>query len=162
LDGTEPVSTCERPSGEEATVDIGPLELLVLEFPRRRADPGVIQAIADLTARGYVTILDLIWVTHSDEGGLVVVDFDEDLSGTGLESFEVGGQGLLSEEDLDFVQESLPPDRSAAVILYEETWARGVARAIRAAGGEVMIHLQLPSSVVEQAPAAVPATGQDD
>jgi hypothetical protein len=145
-----------RDFARSSAVDIGPVELIVLDFPGQRADPDVIAAISEVTSRGYVTVLDLVWVTHGDDGELVVIDFDEDLAPAGLESFAVGGQGLLSDDDLDLVRECLPAGMSAAVILFENTWARKVTSAVIAAGGEVMLHLQLPHDVVENvmAPAA--------
>lgn len=132
-------------------MDIGPVELIVLEFPGRRADAGVIRALNELVGRGDVTVLDLVWVTHDDAGELTTADFDESLDGSGLELLDVSGQGLisiLSDEDLDLVREELPADRSALVLLYEQTWARTVAAAVRAAGGEVELHLQLPHDLV--------------
>jgi hypothetical protein len=135
-------------------LDIGPVEMIVLEFPGSRADPDVVKAIGDLVSLGHVTLLDLVWVTHDGDGGLVVVDFDEDLIDAGLEMLAVGGQGLLSEDDLEIVRTELPADRSAAVIVYEQTWARNIATAVRRAGGEVELLLQLPHDAIVGASSA--------
>ncbi len=92
-------------------MDIGPVEMLVLEFPGKQADSGVVVALTDLIAQGHITVLDLVWVTHDDDGALVVVDFDEGLQGSGLEDLDVSGQGLLADDDLELVREELPADR---------------------------------------------------
>ena len=56
---------------------------------------------------------------------------------------------MLSVEDLDAVRESLGEDSSAVVVVYEETWARHLAQTVRGVGGEVALHVQLPSEVVK-------------
>lgn len=138
-------------------MDIGPVELVVLTFPGERADPGVVESVKDVVSRGYVTVLDLVYLTRTQDGRLLTTDFDENLDATGLSPLDVHGQALLSEDDIDLVREVLEPGTSAALILYEETWARSVARATRAAGGEVALHVQLPRDTVEAAFAATPA-----
>jgi hypothetical protein len=45
----------------------------------------------------------------------------------------------------------LEPGASAAIIVYEESWARGVASAVRKAGGEVALHVQVPRDAVDAA-----------
>jgi hypothetical protein len=135
-------------------MDLGPVELILLVFPGDRADPGVVSAVAEVVDRGYVTILDLLVLSRDRHGEVSVADFDDDLAGAGLRPLPVSGRPLLSDDDLELAREVLPPDGIAVVIVYEETWARRVARAVRAAGGDVALHVQLPRVTVEAANAA--------
>ncbi len=135
-------------------MDVGPVELVVLSFPGERADPEVVAALAEVVARGDVTLLDLTFISRGVDGQVRVVDVDDDLDAVGLAALPLDPRALVSEEDLEVVGESLPPGTSAAVIVYEESWARRVAAAVRNAGGEVELHVQLPRDVLEAALAA--------
>ena len=52
---------------------------------------------------------------------------------------EIKAQTLVNEDDMEVIRDSLEPGTSAAIIVYEESWARGVASAVRKAGGEVAV-----------------------
>jgi hypothetical protein len=135
-------------------MDIGPVELIVLTFPGERADPAAVKAVEDVVAQGYVTVLDLVFMSRLHDGQIRITDVDQNLDDTGLGALRVTGRALVSEDDMELVRDSLEPGTSAAVIVYEESWARGVAAAVRAAGGEVALHVQLPRDTVEAAIAA--------
>lgn len=62
---------------------------------------------------------------------------------------EVGG--LFSEEDLALTAEDLVPNSSAAMLVWEDTWAAGITGAVRRAGGELVAHERIPAAVVERA-----------
>jgi hypothetical protein len=132
-------------------MDLGPVELVLLTFPGDRADPATVAVLHDMVARGHVTVLDLVLVTRDGGDHIRLIDADEDLSGTGLEPVRPAGGPLLSDADLDLVRAELPPASSAVVLVYEETWARRLTGAVRDAGGEVTLHVQLPTAVVESA-----------
>ena len=139
-------------------MDIGPVELVVLSFPGEQADSGVVEAVMDVVSKGYVTILDMTFVSRLQDGQIRIVDIDDDLDPTGLSPLRVEGRALLNDEDVGVIGESLLPGTSAAVIVYEESWARQVAAAVRDAGGEVELHLQLPRDTVEAAVVAAELT----
>jgi Family of unknown function (DUF6325) len=138
-------------------MDIGPVEMVMLTFPGERADPTVVQAIADVVDKGYVTVLDLVFVTRSSQGDVRVFDVDQDLDSLGLGALHPSPNALISEEDMDLVRDFMQPGTSTMMIVYEESWARNVAKAVVNAGGEVSLHLQLPRDTVEAAYAGATA-----
>ncbi|MFD4179499.1 DUF6325 family protein [Rhodococcus sp. NPDC058514] len=130
------------------SLNIGPVELVVLTFPGAQVDPGTIAALQDVVERGYVTLLDLVYISKDADGNITQVDVDEDLEETGLAILSIEAKALISDEDLDVVRDSLEPGSSAAIIVYEETWARQIASTVRNAGGEVALHVQIPRDAV--------------
>ncbi|WP_280407029.1 DUF6325 family protein, partial [Nocardia carnea] len=124
--------------------EIGPVELVVLSFPGTRIDRSVTAALAEVVDRGYVTVLDLIYLTMDDAGGLRQVEVDESLTDIGLDGLTVDSRGLVSDEDLDIVRADMEPGTSAVVIAYEETWARALAGTGRGGGGGVALHGEIP------------------
>ena len=137
-----------RLTGMTQPSDIGPVELVVLAFPGATADPATVAALQDVVGRGYVTLLDLVYIAKDAAGNLIEIDIDEDLTGTGLADLAVEAQHWISDDDLNVVRESLEPGTSAAIIVYEESWARRIATAVSAAGGEVALHIQVPRDAV--------------
>ncbi|SEK55374.1 DUF6325 family protein [Rhodococcus maanshanensis] len=136
------------------SLNIGPVELVVLTFPGAQVDPGTIAALQDVVERGYVTLLDLVYIAKDADGNITQVDVDEDLDEVGLAILSIEAKALISDEDLDVVRDSLEPGTSAAIIVYEETWARQIASTVRGAGGEVALHVQIPRDAVVAAVAA--------
>ncbi len=105
---------------------VGPVELLVLSFPQENADPGVIAAVQEVVEAGFVTVLDLVFLSRSSTGEIREIDVSEKLDDVGLGHLEIQEQALISEDDLDLARDILEPGHSAAVIVYENSWARTV------------------------------------
>ncbi|WP_345346178.1 DUF6325 family protein [Rhodococcus olei] len=132
----------------DETVSIGPVELVVLTFPGAGVDPATVAALQDVVSSGYVTLLDLVYISKDEAGNVIQIDVDEDLQDVGLEILSIEAKALISDEDLDVVRDSLDPGSSAAIIVYEQSWARQFTSSARAAGGEVALHVQIPHDVV--------------
>ncbi|VFA97393.1 DUF6325 family protein [Nocardia cyriacigeorgica] len=131
--------------------ELGPVELVVLSFPGTRVDASVTAALSDVVDGGYVTVLDLIYLSMDEAGEVRQIEVDESLTETGLDGVTVDPRGLVSDADLDVVRDAMDPGTSAVVIVYEETWARTLAGTVRGAGGEVALHVQIPRDAVDAA-----------
>ncbi|MEV6071226.1 DUF6325 family protein [Nocardia sp. NPDC052001] len=132
----------------------GPVELVVLTFPGTRVDAAVRAALSEVVDRGYVTVLDLIYLSKDLDGSLTEVEIDEPIEELGLAGVSVDVREVISDDDLDLVRDTLRPGTSAIVVVYEQSWARGLADAVTAAGGEVALHVQVPHDTIEAALAA--------
>ena len=66
----------------------------------------------------------------------------------GLENLGAVSTGLFNEEDLMAAGEELDPNSSAALLVWENVWAKPVADAIRDAGGELYDYDRVPHEVV--------------
>jgi len=121
------------------TQDLGPAELITLVFPGERADPGVAGVLAELAAGRDIRLLDLVFVIRTSGDLVRITGAREDLDDIGLGAFQVSTPKLISEHDLGPIRAWLRPGTSAAVVAYEHSWARRLARAVRDAGGMVML-----------------------
>jgi uncharacterized membrane protein len=132
---------------------IGPVELAVIEFPGSRFKGEIVPALADLVNEGIVSILDVVFVTKADDGtvvGLELADLDEE-DAAAFDDLDGDINGLLSDEDLQIAGEALSPGSSAALIVWENTWARRVVGAIKDAGGRLVAHDRLDAETVQAA-----------
>ena len=127
--------------------ELGPIDYLVVEFPAdREPDGSALAIIVDLVDRGIVRVLDLAFVAKDHDGNIAGVELS-DMGLTGdidITMFEGAASGLLGDDDLSEAAAALEPGCSAAVLLYENTWAAPFARALRAAGAQVVANGRIP------------------
>ena len=107
--------------------------------------------VQEVVEAGFVTVLDLVFLSRSSTGEIREIDVSEKLDDVGLGHLEIQEQALISEDDLDLARDILETGHSAAVIVYENSWARTVSGAIAEAGGELTLHVRIPRDVVEAA-----------
>jgi len=139
-------------------VALGPIEMVVLEFPESRFTGDILPEIRSVIERGIVQIVDAL-IIHKDADGAVTVAEIEELDGElGALAGDLAHQlDLVSAEDVDELAVSLAPGATAAVIVFEHTWMTGVRQAVIASGGVLVADLHIPADVVDEVLAAVEA-----
>jgi hypothetical protein len=133
--------------------EIGPVDLAIIAFPGNRFRGEIAPALADLVDAGTIRIVDIAFVGKNAEGDAVafeLTELDPDVQ-EGLERAGIEVQGLLNEDDLMQIAEGLDPDMSAAMIVWENVWARKVTQAMRDAGGVLLAFDRIPHEVVQEA-----------
>ena len=132
---------------------LGPVEYVVVAFPGNKFTGQIAPALADLVESGTIRIMDLAFVGKDADGsvlGFELTDLDDDEA----RAFDgLGGDGvdLISEEDLHAIAEELEPNSSAAMLVWENTWATKFAEALRAADGVLLDHERIPHEVLQAA-----------
>ncbi len=132
--------------------DIGPVEYIMLGFPGNRFKGEIVPALAELVENETIRIIDLAFVKKDADGAITILELDdvsEDEAG-GLDAYGDVGD-LLNDDDLVRAAESLEPNNSAAVLVWENAWASRFARAVRNADGIVLENERIPHDVVEAA-----------
>jgi hypothetical protein len=141
-------------SEKEATMEeIGPVDYAIIGFPGNKFRGEIGPAIADLVDAGTIRIIDIAFVGKDADGSVVAMELtelDADVQ-AGLEKAGVVVGGLFNEEDLVSAAEELEPNSSAALLVWENVWAREVAQAMRDAGGVLLAFDRLPHEVVQAA-----------
>jgi hypothetical protein len=79
-----------------------------------------------------------------------LMELDPDVQ-EGLDKAGVVVGGLFNQDDLMDIAADLEPETSAAVLVWENVWARKVTQAMRDAGGQVVAFERLPHEVVQAA-----------
>jgi len=141
--------------------ELGPVDYIVVEFPGSKFNGEIAPALVDLVDRGVIRVLDLLIIKKEEDGsveGFEVSDLDEDEAG-GLRGFESELAMLLSEDDVTAVAAALEPGSSAAVLVWENSWAAPFASAVRRSGGQLVASGRIP---IQALLAAVEADDEDD
>ena len=126
--------------------ELGPVDWIVVEFPGSRFKGEIAPALADLVDRGLVRVLDLLLIRKDEDGTLGFLelsDLDESEVGV-LRSYETVLAELLREEDVENVASAVEPGSTAALLVWENTWAAPFASAVRRAGGQLAASGRIP------------------
>ena len=132
-------------------MDIGPVEYLILGFPGNMFTGQIVPELAKLIDSGLVRIIDLTFISKDAAGDVEVIQHDvvEELAAfAGLDA-EVGG--ILTDEDVAYAAQALEPNSSAALLIWEDTWATPFAVAVRNANGVILEGARIPREIIEQA-----------
>lgn len=133
--------------------EIGPVDYAIVAFPGNRFRGEIGPAIAELVENGTIRVIDIAFVAKDEDGNAVameLLELDPDVQ-QALDSIGVEVGGLLNDDDLMDAADGLEPNSSAAMIVWENVWARKVAQAMRDAGGQLVAFERLPHDVVQAA-----------
>lgn len=133
--------------------EIGPVEYMAVAFPGNKFTGEIVPALKELVDSGTVRIIDLAFVAKDADGSIAALEIEELEADVGVafKALEAQIGELVNEEDLMAVGEELEPNSSAAVLVWEDTWATRFAKAIRDAGGIVLDLERIPNEIVQSA-----------
>lgn len=130
----------------ESVDELGPVDWLVVEFPGSRFRGEIAPALDDLVEAGTIRVLDLLLIKKGEDGSLdfyELSDLEESELGT-LRGYEAELAMLLSAEDVEAVAAAVEPGSSAALLVWENSWAAPFASAVRRAGGQLVATGRIP------------------
>jgi Family of unknown function (DUF6325) len=132
-------------------IEVGPIDYLVVEWPADRQPTGeAFPLLIDLVDRGLIRVLDLAFVHKEEDGSIVGINIgDLDLDGNPeIAVFEGASSGLLGKDDYSEAGSAIEPGCSAAILLYENTWAAPFATALRRSGAQLVANGRIPINAV--------------
>lgn len=129
--------------------EMGPIDYILVEWPRRQPNGEVAPQLVDLVDRGLIRILDLVFIAKDEDGSVAGLEISE-LAGevAELSVFEGASSGLLSDEDVEEAGGVLEPGTSAALLVFENAWAAPFATAVRESGGQLVASGRIPVQAV--------------
>jgi hypothetical protein len=140
---------------------MGPISYLIVEFPGNKMTGEGLPILVDLVDQGLIRIVDLLFVTRDDDGSLRAVELrDLDLDGQiDVAIFEGASSGLLDDSDLADAASVIDPGSSAAILLFENRWARSFTQALRRGGAELVAAGYIPLDAIAASLDAAEAAG---
>jgi hypothetical protein len=135
----------------ELDVEIGPIDYLVVEWPAGKPPTGeAMPHLVDLVDRGVIRILDLAFVHKNEDGTIEGLDLDA-IGRDGdpsLTVFAGVSSGLLGDDDYQEAGGAIEPGCSAALLVYENTWAAPFATALRQGGAQLVANGRIPVNAI--------------
>ena len=130
----------------------GPVEMLVVKFPGNQFSGELAPALQDLVDTGTIRVIDLLFVLKDSDGAVLVYEqngWGDEVAAV-LEPIVQSEDEILSQSDAESIGVLLEPNSSAAVLLFENSWAANFAQALRNANGELIMNSRIPADVIEE------------
>ena len=136
----------------ETDVDrLGPVDWMVVEFPGPDFGKGQVAPIlTDYVERGLIRILDMLFIRKHDDGTLEpfeISDLGEGELGE-LRLSEADLAIVLSEQDVLDLAETMDPNTSAVLLVWENLWAAPFGSTVRHAGGQLVASARISTQAV--------------
>ena len=136
----------------EADVDrLGPVDWMVVAFPGPDFGKGQVAPILkDYVERGLIRILDMLFLRKHDDGTLEpfeISDLGEGELGE-LRLSEADLAIVLSEQDVLDLAETMDPNTSAVLLVWENLWAAPFGSTVRHAGGQLVASGRISTQAV--------------
>ena len=132
-------------------MSVGPIEVIVVEFPGNRFNGKIIPELRRLVDAGTIRIVDGLLISREEGDEITILEIDQVTGDPDLTA-------LVSDEDIDALSQSLEPNSSAAILVFEHTWAIPFRDAIVDSGGVLATALRIPADVVDDVIAALATT----
>jgi dihydroorotase-like cyclic amidohydrolase len=123
----------------------GPVDFVLLEFPRNRLTGEAGKALLELVERGVIRLYDLMVISKDDDGTVEVLDLTDT---GGFSTFAGASSGLLGDDDMREAAAAMQPGKVAALIVYENSWAIPFVTAARNSGGDLIASARIPATDV--------------
>lgn len=143
----------ESEAAADAAEEMGPIDYLIVEWPGRQPTGAAAPYLLDLVDRGLIRILDLTFIAKDEDGSVARLEIAD--LGDGFEVFAGASSGIISDEDTGEAAAALEPGTSAALLVYENSWAAPFATAMRRSGAQLVASGRIPvQNLVEALDAA--------
>jgi hypothetical protein len=145
-------------------MSVGPIEYLIVAFPGNKFKGEIVPALAELVENGTIRILDLVFILKDEEGNVAaaeLADLDPEDEAAAMSDISDVDAGLLNEDDIALAAESLEPNSSAGLLVFENVWATRFAEAVRNADGQLIANERIPYDIVQAAMAYAAAEGEE-
>ena len=131
---------------------MGPVDYLVVKFPGNKFSGEIAPELAKLERNGIIRIIDLVFVLKDTKGQVFVTEA-KDVKGKEGDAFSafakiVSNAEWFSLDDIDAIAAGLPNNCSAAILLFENTWAIHFKEALLNSGAELVDQGRIPSEVI--------------
>ena len=134
---------------EESLDEMGPVDYVLVEWTGRQPTGEALPHLVDLVDRGIIRILDIAFITKDEDGNVAGMEIEQ--LGSEVEEvkiFEGASSGLISEDDTVEAAAALEPGTSAALLVYENSWAAPFASAVRRSGGQLVASGRIPVQAI--------------
>jgi len=131
---------------------MGPVDYLVVKFPGNKFSGECAPELAKLEKSGIIRIIDLAFVIKDTKGNVLITEA-KDVGGKTGDAFGAFAKAVsdaewFSIDDLEAIAADLPKNSSAAILLFENTWAIHFKEALLNSGAELVSQGRIPSEVI--------------
>lgn len=139
---------------------LGPLEFVIVEFEGNRFSGRIMPELNAAREKGIIRVVDLFFLKKDEQGNTTATELS-DMSGEEAEPYNHLVSDilhLLSPGDIEVTASYMANNTSAALLLFEHTWAIDLKEAIIDAGGRTLSGGLVAPDVLEMIEAEIEAS----
>lgn len=149
VEGRKGHPVAEGQNAAVETIEVGPVDYVVIEFADAKFSGEGLPILLDLVAKGVIRIIDAVVIKANTDGSWVRLSVaDLDAEGGAWDLVSGWATDVLGQDDFEEVGAILKPGVAAAIIVFENTWAAPFAAAMLRAGGQVVAFNRIPVTEV--------------
>jgi Family of unknown function (DUF6325) len=128
-------------------------------FPGNQFNGDIAPELGKLVDSGTIRVLDLVFIMKDADGDVDAIELEDRHGVALLEALDGEIGGMISEEDIEYAGDGLEPNSSAALLIWEDLWAKPFIEAMRASGGVLIEGSRIQHDLIELSEAALAAAG---
>jgi hypothetical protein len=138
---------------------LGPVQYLVIGFPGNQFNGEIAPELGKLVDSGTIRILDIVFVAKDEQGDVTIIEYDEHDQLFLFAEIDAEVGGLANQDDVAHAANMLEPGNSAALLIWEDTWAAPLTQAMRKSGGVALEGGRIPAELIETAMSELATAG---
>ncbi|MCB8984872.1 MAG: hypothetical protein H6659_13665 [Ardenticatenaceae bacterium] len=131
----------------------GPIDFIVLSFSGNKFKGEILDSLVELVESETIRIIDLLIVIKDEQGDLLAVEIeqhDPEISEF-FAPLDFETNGMITAEDVEMIGANLENNSTAAMMLFENTWAVKFKEAVLNADGQLLVQGRIPSEDIDNA-----------
>jgi hypothetical protein len=132
---------------------LGPIEVLEIGFPGNEFNGEILPELERLVEANTISIIDGLFLQKGEDGEVKFFELEDVGADEGVARLAAlldQVEGLISDEDVTELAAGLAPNSSAAILVFEHTWAKPLRDAIIGSGGVLAANFRVPGMVVDE------------
>lgn len=134
-------------------MNMGPVEYVLVAFPGNKFKGEIVPALRELTDSGIIHIIDLVFIKKDEVGNVLSYELMNLTANESAAFDDLDGEidCLLNEADIQKASDMLAVNSSAALVVFEHTWATRLRDAVVSADGLLVDSGRISPADVEAA-----------
>lgn len=129
---------------------MGPVDYIVVSFPGNKFSGEIVPELARLEQNKTIRIIDIAFVMKDQKGNVLITEAKNlgGVEGDAFSAFAAKASEWFSIDDIEAIAVVLPNNSSAAILLYENTWAIHLKEGLLNSKAELIDMGRIPSEIV--------------
>ncbi|MCX6701217.1 MAG: DUF6325 family protein [Methanomicrobiales archaeon] len=129
---------------------MGPVDYVVVRFPGNKFSGEIVPELARLEQNKTIRIIDIAFVMKDQKGNVLITEAKNlgGVEGDAFSAFAAKASEWFSIDDIEAIAVVLPNNSSAAILLYENTWAIHLKEGLLNSKAELVDMGRIPSEIV--------------
>jgi len=127
--------------------------VLEIGFPGNEFNGEILPELERLVEANTISIIDGLFLQKGEDGEVKFFELEDVGADEGVARLAAlldQVEGLISDEDVTELAAGLAPNSSAAILVFEHTWAKPLRDAIIGSGGVLAANFRVPGMVVDE------------